>query len=709
MAATVTALAAALAAQAPVGYDLVIRGGRVLDGAGNPWVLADVAVRQDASRGDRPEPRGQGAARDRRPRPGGLARLHRHRTRTPGAASSRCPTADNYVAAGRDDDLRGPGRQLAGAARGRSSSKIAALGISPNWGMFVGQGSVREAVIGRADRKATPDEIARMKELVRQGMLDGAFGLSTGLFYVPGIFTPTDEVIALATVAGEMGGIHVSHMRNEASRRHRQRARRRSRSASRARLPTQITHHKIIGTPNWGRSVETLKLVDEARARGVDVTIDQYPYTASSTGINALLPPWALEGRQADVVARLRDPAQRAQDQGGDRRVPRCTTAAAAIRRTCRSRRAPGIRRSPARTSPTSPARAAPNPRSRTPPRRRCGSSSRAARRDLPRHRRGGPRAHPPRPGHDDRVRRRGADLRRRRRRIRAATARSCACSAATCASGSVLTLADAVRKMTSFPAQRVGLHDRGVLRPGMKADIAVWDAAAIARHGDVRAAAPVRRRRAHGDRQRPDRVRERRDDAGPARPRALRPGVPGGPLTAWLERIAPMKQGAAPGSSSIAVAAAAAAVTVSTSSEPVARDARHGGVAGRHRVEGRRRRAEGRRQRRSTRPSRRPSRWPSCTRPPATSAAAGSSSTARPTGEPVAYDFREMAPAARHADDVPDRREVRRRQAPRQLPVGRRAGHRRRPAPGVEGARASCRGSGWSSRPSRWPATGSR
>ena len=128
-------------------------------------------------------------------------------------------------APGRDDDLRGPRRQLAAADQGRSSTKVAATRISPNFGTFVGQGSVREAVIGTVDRKATPAEIDKMRELVRQGMLDGAVGLSTGLFYVPGIFTPTDEVIELAKVAGAMGGIHVSHMRNEAAGGARQRAR----------------------------------------------------------------------------------------------------------------------------------------------------------------------------------------------------------------------------------------------------------------------------------------------------------------------------------------------------------------------------------------------------------------------------------------------------------------------------------------------------
>ncbi len=132
-----------------------------------------------------------------------------------------------------------------------------------------------------------------------------------GLFYVPGIFTPTEEVIELAKVAAAMGGIHVSHMRNEAAG-VLDSVRETIAIGELGGLPTQVTHHKIIGPRNWGQSVASLEMVRSARARGVDVTIDEYPYTASATGINALLPPWALEGGQAETVRRLRDPAQRA-------------------------------------------------------------------------------------------------------------------------------------------------------------------------------------------------------------------------------------------------------------------------------------------------------------------------------------------------------------------------------------------------------------
>src|SRR5260370_2587437 len=176
---------------------------------------------------------------------------------------------------------------------------------------MVGQGSIRAKVVGLVNRKATPDEIAKQKELAAEAMRDGAFGLSTGLFYVPGNFTPTEEVVEIAKVVGAMGGYHSSHMREEASH-VLDSVKETIRIGEEGGLPTQITHHKIIGKTNWGQSVETLRLVQEARARGVDVTIDQYPYTASSTGTAALIPQWAQEGGQKSLVERLDAPAQRA-------------------------------------------------------------------------------------------------------------------------------------------------------------------------------------------------------------------------------------------------------------------------------------------------------------------------------------------------------------------------------------------------------------
>ena len=302
-------LAGGLFAQPP-SYDIVIAGARVIDGSGNPWYYADIGIRGDtiatvgnlseAAAASRIDAHGLVAApgfidihsHGRRaicPRPHrrelSARRRHHHHRRVP-MATRRCPSR-------------------------RFSITSRKTPISINFATMVGQGSIRDAVIGLANRKATPEEIDKMKALAEQAMRDGAFGLSTGLFYVPGNFTPTEEVIEIAKVVGRMGGIHISHMRDEAAH-VLDSVRETIRIGEEGGLPTQITHHKMIGQASWGLSVESLKLVEEARARGVDVTIDQYPYTASSTGISALFPQWALEGGQKSLLERLAAPEQRA-------------------------------------------------------------------------------------------------------------------------------------------------------------------------------------------------------------------------------------------------------------------------------------------------------------------------------------------------------------------------------------------------------------
>jgi len=302
-------LAVAPSAQNRAPYDLLLRGGRVVDGTGSPWFRADVAVTGDTIAAIAPRIEAPAArvidATGLVITPGFID-IHTHARR----GIFEVPTADNYTRQGVTTIYEGPDGSSPLPIKA-FLDRVAAAKTSPNFGTFVGQGSAREKVIGSLDRRATPAEIEQMREIVREGMRDGAVGLSTGLFYVPGIFTPTDEVIELAKVAGGMGGIHVSHMRNEAAGVLGS-VRETLAIGEQGGLPTQVTHHKIIGVQNWGRSVDTLKLITDARARGVDATIDQYPYTASATGINALFPPWSLEGGQAEVVRRLQDPAQRA-------------------------------------------------------------------------------------------------------------------------------------------------------------------------------------------------------------------------------------------------------------------------------------------------------------------------------------------------------------------------------------------------------------
>src|SRR5213593_2360931 len=309
LAACAFAAATALRAQ-PAAFDLVIRNARIVDGTGSPWYRGDIGVRGDVIA--RIAPRIEGAAarvvdaRGHVVAPGFID-LHTHARR----GIFDVPTADNYVRQGVTTLMEGPDGSSPLPLK-PFLERVAATHVTPNVGMFVGQGSVRDQVIGSVNRKATPEEVEKMRGLVRQGMLDGAFGLSSGLFYVPGTFTPTAEVIELAKVAGAMGGIYISHMRDEAAG-VLDSVRETTEIGEKGGLPTQVTHHKIIGKTNWGRSVDTLRLIDEARARGVDATIDQYPYTASSTSIQAaLLPAWAQEGGREATLKRLKSPATRA-------------------------------------------------------------------------------------------------------------------------------------------------------------------------------------------------------------------------------------------------------------------------------------------------------------------------------------------------------------------------------------------------------------
>src|SRR6266545_6568841 len=189
-------------------FDLVIRNGRVIDGTGSPWYRADVGVRGDtiariAARIDGPAGRVIDAG-GRIVSPGFID-LHTHSRR----GIFDVPTADNYVRQGVTTLMEGPDGSSPLPIKA-FLDRVAGTRITPNFGMFVGQGSIRDQVIGSVNRKGTPDEIEKMRGLVRQGMLDGAFGLSSGLFYVPGTFTPTAEVVELAKVAGAMGGIYIS-------------------------------------------------------------------------------------------------------------------------------------------------------------------------------------------------------------------------------------------------------------------------------------------------------------------------------------------------------------------------------------------------------------------------------------------------------------------------------------------------------------------
>lgn len=289
-------------ADAQVRYDLIIRDGRVIDGSGNPWYHADVAV--DGERivavGDlSAATAGRVIDAEGLVVSPGFIDPHTHALRgifdVPNAESALLQGVTTLTE-GNDGSSPFPVDEHYQA--------IIDLQISPNWGVFVGQGTIRELVIGEEDRPATAAELERMGGMVGEAMEQGALGISTGLFYVPGSFTPTEEVIELSRVAGEYGGIYISHMREEAAQLI-DSVRETIRIGEEADIPVQMTHHKVIGVENWGSSVDSLRLVDEARSRGIDITIDQYPYTASQTGVTALIPQWAQEGGRDRMLERI--------------------------------------------------------------------------------------------------------------------------------------------------------------------------------------------------------------------------------------------------------------------------------------------------------------------------------------------------------------------------------------------------------------------
>ena len=283
-------------------YDLIIRGGKVVDGSGNPWYHADIAIKNDriAEIGQLSNHEAKRVidAHGLVVAPGFID-PHTHALRgifeVPNAESALLQGVTTLTE-GNDGSSPYP--------IDRHYADIDNLRISPNWAVFVGQGTIRQRVIGFGLRKATPDEMERMKQMVRDAMEQGALGISTGLFYVPGSFTSTEEVIELSKVAAEYNGIYISHIREEAAQLI-DSVQETIRIGEEANIPVQITHHKVIGVENWGASIESLRLVDEARERGVDVTIDQYPYTASQTSINALIPQWAQAGGREEMLSRI--------------------------------------------------------------------------------------------------------------------------------------------------------------------------------------------------------------------------------------------------------------------------------------------------------------------------------------------------------------------------------------------------------------------
>jgi len=291
----------------PGPFDLVIRGAQVIDGTGAPAFRADLGITGDrivrvstagiaeAAGAREVDARGLVVAP-------GFIDLHAHLD-----PLLRLPGAESHVRQGVTTALGGPdGTAPLPLAPYLDSAEV--LGVGMNVAFLAGHNSIRREVVGLEDRAPTPDELERMKALVAQAMADGAFGLSTGLRYIPGAFSDIDEVVALSEVAARSGGMYTSHLRDE-GRGLMEGVGEALEIGRRAGIPVVLTHHKVVGYPMWGASARTLAMVDSARAAGTDVILDQYPYTATYTGITILIPEWAMGGGNSGFLARMDDPA----------------------------------------------------------------------------------------------------------------------------------------------------------------------------------------------------------------------------------------------------------------------------------------------------------------------------------------------------------------------------------------------------------------
>jgi dihydroorotase/N-acyl-D-amino-acid deacylase len=323
-------------------YDILIRNGRLVDGTGNPWVYADVGIT-----GDRISFVGRAPANAPAKRvidakglivaPGFIDMLEQSEwnllidkqavskltqgitTGITGEGGSIAPQNDETLADRRDFlahyHLSVDWRDLDGYFR-----RLEKQGSGINLGTYVGATQVRKYVMGSANRAPTADELSRMQQLVEQAMRQGAMGVSTSLIYAPAAYAKTDELIALAKAASKYGGIYTSHIRNEGNNEMEalEEAFRIGREAS---IPVEIWHLKVSGRQNWGKMPSVIAAIEGARASGLDVTANQYPYIASGTSLGATIPPKYHEGGSDAFVKRLREAEVRAairKDLSGD-------------------------------------------------------------------------------------------------------------------------------------------------------------------------------------------------------------------------------------------------------------------------------------------------------------------------------------------------------------------------------------------------------
>jgi N-acyl-D-aspartate/D-glutamate deacylase len=296
------ALPAALLAQ---DYDLVIRNGRVLDGAGNPWILADVAIR-DGRFVRIGKVDGRGAteidASGKYVTPGWIDMMDQS-----GSVLLVNPNAENKLRMGVTTVIAGEGGPPVRTVDSLTSyfNRLTNQGISVNFGTYFSAAQARGAVLGSLNRAPNAEELERMKTIMARAMDAGALGMTTALIYPPGSYATTDELVELAKVAAEKGGIYASHIRGEGAELI-ESVTEAIQIGERAGLPVEIFHLKAAYKPGWGSLMSQAgQVIEAARARGVDVAADLYPYTAGGTGLEATIASWAHEGGGDSLRARL--------------------------------------------------------------------------------------------------------------------------------------------------------------------------------------------------------------------------------------------------------------------------------------------------------------------------------------------------------------------------------------------------------------------
>jgi len=307
--------------------NVIIKNGRLVDGTGNPWFEADIGIKngkvleigdlgsEDASRVIN--------AKGLVVSPGFID-IHSHSEYSLLAnskAESKIRQGVTTEVNGNCGDSPAPIEGMTAEAAEEAKEynldvdwstldeyldRLENQGIALNAAQLIGHGTIRTAVMRYENRPPTPEELTRMKELVAQAMEDGAFGMSTGLFYLPGCFADTEEVIALCKIVAKYGGIYTSHIRGEGDPLIEAVAEA-IEIGEKANIPVEISHHKACGIENWGKVKKTLRMMQEARSRDMDVTCDVYPYTACGTDLVSMIPNWAHEGGIGKLRERLND------------------------------------------------------------------------------------------------------------------------------------------------------------------------------------------------------------------------------------------------------------------------------------------------------------------------------------------------------------------------------------------------------------------